>query len=236
MKARQTCYIDNGNDSNNDRRFRTPPTRPILTSRPIYHSMSVMLHIEQTADLCLLRSDGIQLAFVFDRDRWRHEISVCQPAGWQTLLWSVEGASDEAVPPSPAFQELRLEQIAEETWEYQLFGRAGSAVYSAAIRFEAANQFVSFDVAARGQREGAALCYGSTYDSAEIASPYVITPANSDTQAQWSDPTTNPAMPHGVSRRLTYGSFGLKSADGVAAPRSVRWQYNFQRVYSGFVE
>ena len=99
-------------------------------------------------------------------------------------LCSCEGASENATPPSPAFQDLRWEPQTLETatsspslktsddeiavGEFQLFGQCGRQVYSAAVRCSA--QQIDFDLCVR-VRGGEPFQLLSSYDSpAAVAS------------------------------------------------------------------
>lgn len=111
----------------------------------------------------------MRLVFQLVGDRWQHAVALRGPDGWQPLLASIEGSPEQLVPPSPTFQELRLERIDAETAEFQVFGRAGHGVYSAAIRVSGADQSIDFDVAARATRTEGALCCSSRYASPHAA-------------------------------------------------------------------
>lgn len=92
------------------------------------------------------------LRLTFDKslgDRWQHSIDVRIGGDWRLLLASVEGTADETDPPSPAFQDLRLEIIDPQTAEFQLFGQAGRRVYSSAVRFDGSRGEIDFDVCCR---------------------------------------------------------------------------------------
>lgn len=123
-----------------------------------------MLEIEKSAGAYVARCGELLLKFEYSTDRWRHELAIRRNGGWQALLSSKEGAADDALPPSPAFQDLRLEPISDEISEFQLFGQAGKGIYSAAVRFDGYSGTITFDVAARANRAGAEIHDGSHYE------------------------------------------------------------------------
>lgn len=94
----------------------------------------------------------LRLVFSHAVDRWSHSIAVAVDGEWQTLLSSVEGGAADPWPPSPAFQDLRLETIDQTTQEFQLMGQCGTGVYSAAIRCDLARSTIDFDVCLRVRR------------------------------------------------------------------------------------
>jgi hypothetical protein len=122
-----------------------------------------MLTLQQTCEFCTVRTGTIELTFRFETDRWGHEIDLLVGATRHRLLTSREGLPDDPVPPSPPFQELRVERPGEGLCEIQLFGRAGDGAYSAAVRFDAAAGVIDFDVCARRNRPAAAVCVMSRY-------------------------------------------------------------------------
>lgn len=198
------------------------------------------MEVEQSADVNALRTGDLELTFRYDRDRWRHELAVRAESGWQTVLMSVEGLPDQALPPSPSFQDLRLERIDDETGEFQLFGQAGKAVYSAAIRFDGRLQTISFDVAARAQREGAERCAESRYEPAPPVKPsdvhaagnVALTAGGSSLILSASEPGTviSAAPPTGSDLApMIVAGFSLESTSGDAhPPRNARWQYEIR--------
>ena len=113
-----------------------------------------MLHVDQSPHACELQSNGLRLSFDFSPgDRWQHGLDVLSDNEWRRVLTSVEGLPDEPHPPSPAFQDLRLERIDSHTAEVQLFGQSGQRVYSAAVRFDGSRDEIDFDVCCRLPRQ-----------------------------------------------------------------------------------
>jgi hypothetical protein len=200
-----------------------------------------MLEVEQSAAASTLRSGNLQLSFHYDRDRWRHVLAIRGETGWETVLTSIEGSPEQTLPPSPSFQDLRLERIDSETGEFQLFGQAGQAVYSAAIRFDGKSQAISFDIAARAQREGGERCAMTRYElspsvsvkNSEAPEKQVLgtvcgTLVLSVPQGIVIDRSAHPSEPG--SSRLTvamHGHSGGTSGDGTPS-RNARWQYEIR--------
>lgn len=195
------------------------------------------LEVEQSADLNALQTCDLQLTFRYERDRWRHELSVRGESGWQTVLMSIEGLPDQVLPPSPSFQDLRLERIDDETAEFQLFGQAGKAVYSAAVRFNGRSQSISFDVAARAQQERAERSATSQYD---LSPPVVVSthgPSNrislsagcgalivSASRPEISGPNSL-RTETGPGRSLVIEGHSAATSGNAVPPRNARWQY-----------
>jgi hypothetical protein len=201
-----------------------------------------MLEVEQSADASSLRAGDLRLTFRYERDRWRHELAVRSESGWQTILTSIEGSPDEALPPSPSFQDLRLERIDDETGEFQLFGQAGHAVYSAAIRFDGRSQTISFDIAARAQRDRAERCATSLYELSPLVNASeigiaenvllsagcgsLVLSASLGTVADSSAPASGADL----HRTIVIGCRSEATSGDAPPPRNARWQYAFRLV------
>jgi hypothetical protein len=196
-----------------------------------------MIELEETPGLYCLSAGGLRIAFHHVGDRWNHTLSVRHATSWQALFTSVEGLPNDAIPPSPAFQDLRWELIAEDIHEFQLFGQAGKGVYSAAIRVDGRAQVVFFDIAARSQREGAGLCVWSTYETVapgpvsideapgdlmvlgEFGALILVPIAPALTWVMAGAPGTN------MSAKATVGSPAAERAENSVPPRNARWRY-----------
>jgi hypothetical protein len=110
-----------------------------------------MLTLSQDSRQCLLTWDCWRLEFVWQGDRWSHAL-------WQDLNGvrrdshtSLEGTTEQSWPTSPAFQDLHTERIRPDCCEIQLLGQAGKNHYSGAIRCDAAQNVIDFDLAVRIQ-------------------------------------------------------------------------------------
>ena len=133
-----------------------------------------MIVVEASAEAYVLRCAGLEFSFRFVGDRWHHFVSAVQNGSSLPLFASSEGTATDVVLPSPAFQDLRFEELREGVFEFQLLGQAGKGVYSAAVRFDGQERSITFDVCARGRSNDMPLCIASRYFLAEgIATPIV---------------------------------------------------------------
>lgn len=199
-----------------------------------------MLEIEKSAGTYIARSSDLRLRFEYREDRWCHEV-VCGTGGRSVILSSEEGTPNDPCPPCPAFQELRLETINADVCEFQLFGQAGKGIYSAAVRFDGNSGTITFDIAARANRAGAALCDRSTYviqpmalvSKSEVGLRFNLPggavqlslTTSAGTKTEESDVVMSEAR--GAQRIL----IGQLTAGGTNAPRTAqnaRWEYAFR--------
>jgi hypothetical protein len=198
-----------------------------------------MIEVEKSADQYALRDDCLEIEFQFVGDRWQHSIALRYGNGWLPVLISEEGQPADAALPSPAFQDLRVEQLAEEVFEFQLMGQSGKGVYSAAVRFDAAERTHDFDLCARGPIADSLLCTVSTY---RLAGPERLTvTSNADSAVLTSGEgrlirvapvliAGNPAGECRVTgdaseRRLSVGCFGVRASNSNEKTASIRWRY-----------
>lgn len=196
-----------------------------------------MLEIEQSAERLGVRSDRIELAFHYGSDRWSHELSVLEGDGWTRLIRSVEGGAEDLIPPSPALQDLRLEQLGERVFEFQGMGQAGAAIYSAAIRLDVAAGEVAFDLCVRGKRADSAIQAQARY--AVLAG--IPVPDRDDATAVVKCSTTrlrvvptrieaHPAcecrwIESAGTRQIAAGVYPVATYASETQPRSIRWAY-----------
>lgn len=125
-----------------------------------------MTTVEQSADRCVVSTASLRLSFEHIADRWRHVVEVFENGEWHTALTSLEGVPSDTVPHSPPFQELRLEQIDEQTHEFQLFGRGSGHVYSAAVRIDGSLGCIDCDVCVKPRHAGLVSVAVSSYEFA----------------------------------------------------------------------
>lgn len=123
-----------------------------------------LLTVKQTADSYVVASATLRLIFERAADRWRHIVDVFANDDWLTVLTSVEGTPSETLPPSPPFQELRLEQLDDITHEFQLFGRGAGHVYSAAVRVDGVAASIDCDLCVKPRHPGLIERAVSTYE------------------------------------------------------------------------
>lgn len=106
----------------------------------------------------------VQLIWSRTADRWGHELR----CGDRKILASVEGTASEAFPPSPAYQEMLVEQFSAETFEYQLMGQAGKTIYSASVTVSPQQQCIEFDCCARIKVDSAETRAIATYRGSQL--------------------------------------------------------------------
>lgn len=201
-----------------------------------------MLETERSSGTLRVRSDNLELVFHHRGDRWIHELLVRQGDRWQWLIRSIEGAADDPIPPSPPLQDLRLEQLGEELFEFQGMGQAGGAIYSAAIRVDPAHREIFFDLCLRGKRADSLLQPQSTYEVTNEATAFnpmgpclTLTAALAQLQAI---PEQIEAQPLGACRhttregthRITVACSPIETCGAGLRPRTVRWGYRLRLV------
>jgi hypothetical protein len=123
--------------------------------------------VESSSEVYVLRRHQIELSFHHMGDRWQHQISVLCARDWRILISSEEGSDSSGRLVSPPLQDLRLEELGDGVFEFQLLGQAASGVYSAAVRFNGSTRKIEFDVCARGLKPGAALCMATRYQAGD---------------------------------------------------------------------
>jgi hypothetical protein len=122
-----------------------------------------MIVVEKSAGAYTLGDAQFELAFRHVGDRWQHCVSVANRGEWFPLLTSVEGTPADAGPPSPPWQDLRFEQLADNVFEFQLMGQSRKGVYSAAVRLDGDAGTIDFDLCSRGRSQESPLCTASSY-------------------------------------------------------------------------
>ena len=122
-----------------------------------------MVLVERSAEKYLLLNDELAISYRYTGDRWRHDISVLCPDGREITVASDEGADAAGRLTSPALQDLRLEELGNGVFEFQLLGQGNSAIYSAAVRFDGPARRIDFDYCARAAKSGATVCTASRY-------------------------------------------------------------------------
>lgn len=190
----------------------------------------------------------LRIAFEYTGDRWRHTVFLREGNQWRLLLTTVEGTPAEAAPPSPAFQELRVENIESalpgrnvlRACVVQLFGQSGKDVYSAAVEVDQEHGTMDFDVALRSKHPERLAGAYSTYrlepgwrfsagpDGSQIAldsadgKPRVMiqsTPIAEGPGSRFEE------LHMDGGRGFRVGSIATSAWDAPARPRSVRWRY-----------
>ncbi len=163
-------------------------------------------------------------------DRWQHEFL----HGDTVVLASVEGAANDAFPPSPAYQEMLVEPVAEGVTEYQLMGQSGKTIYSASVRVSEGTQLIEFDCCARIKVEAADSSAIATYQVSGPANLHVAGPGKpiwrGEGVAVWLE--TVAPRPEGLEARQGNGlwSVGWHAPRGIDRVRgsSFRWMYRLR--------
>lgn len=103
------------------------------------------------AVLTLPARGGATLRVVFARagDRFTHRVEVGQDGGWQVVAEALEGALDDAWPPSPPLQQLHTEARAADQTVALLVGMAGRGHWSLVVEPTADGTAFLFDAACR---------------------------------------------------------------------------------------
>lgn len=102
---------------------------------------------QRGTDTIAIASSELKIVFVRSADRFCHYIAD-SAAEEAALLASVEGAADDAWPPSPPWQEVHVERRGELQVAL-LVGRAGRSHWSMSVEPDAVENGLLFDVACR---------------------------------------------------------------------------------------
>lgn len=185
-----------------------------------------MLEVTQQPRQSVFAWPGWRFEFVWRSDRWQHVLFQAQPQGWQPVLESVEGTAEQPWPASPAFQNAYIERQSPTCAEVQLLGQAGKNHYSAAIRCDAAENMIEFDMAVRIHAEPAAPLLMSAYHAA---------PPLPGRTCDWTlTPETLPGQPPIVSdwtpgsstaTNLTLSMVDLSALKMEKQRATLRWKY-----------
>ncbi|MBC8352738.1 MAG: hypothetical protein H8E66_12150 [Planctomycetes bacterium] len=92
---------------------------------------------------------GLQVQFFWHQDRHCHTISLLVDDRRIPVFESVEGSNVEDWPPSPALQQLSVEELRPDTLVGLLVGMAGKSHYSISIEPTSGRAAFVFDVACR---------------------------------------------------------------------------------------
>lgn len=128
------------------------------------------------------------------------------------LLESIEGTPDDDWPPSPALQELHLEERPDGRRLALLVGMAGTSHWSLSVELDPVQRRALFDVACRVKRPPGKL--GSAYRQLTGA----VTPTNIASASEASQ------LAH---RRIE------ADVDRIAVPATVRWRYAISAAETG---
>ncbi len=198
-----------------------------------------MITFEKSPETFIVRNTNLELAFSHLGDRWQHRVSVRTNGRWLPLLISEEGAANAECLPSPAYQDLRCEELPGGAFEFQLLGQAGRAIYSAAVRFDDGTQTIDFDVCARAPTTKTDITTKGHYflvndDSAidveRRAGSLIVLRAASGIEINPMTICGNPpsecrSIDEGTVRRIVAGCFEAPASDGCGRGVGVRWRY-----------
>ena len=151
-----------------------------------------------------LRAGGVEVAFLWAGDRWRHVVSVAGGIDLESVEGPAEPAGDARWPASPALTEVSRVTAGGRPAILGL-GLAGRSHFSLSVAAhpEAADTLL-FEVACRIQEQPAWL--GSTYRSA-------------DGLVQTAPPPTGADLPRTVQWAYHLGVDGLVPLPTAAGPR-----------------
>jgi hypothetical protein len=197
-----------------------------------------MITLEKSPEAFTLRGADLEISFRHAGDRWQHQMSVRGNGQWIPLLLSEEGAADAEELPSPAFQDLRCEELPGGAFEFQLLGQASQSIYSAAVRFDDGVETIDFDVCARARAMQSHFSGKSHYlladDSAitveQRADSLIVSRGTAGIEIKpvaipGNPPGTCRIMAAGTVRRVVAGCFEVPVSGGCGRGVSVRWRY-----------
>ena len=107
---------------------------------------------------------GLQTSMQWKDDRYIHVVDWVAGEQAFRLLESVEGTDEDCWPPSPALQDLSVEQRTQSRQVGLMVGMAGNSHWSMSIENDNAQRSLLFDVACRVADEEAGSL-GTTYRS-----------------------------------------------------------------------
>jgi len=107
----------------------------------------------------------LSVEFRREQDRFAHAILVSEDQQVVQRLDSLEGTGQDLWPPSPALQQLNIQQIANDRQAALMVGMAGKSHFSLSVTVEPESRQIVFDVACNYKMPPSFL--GSTYRLAE---------------------------------------------------------------------
>jgi hypothetical protein len=108
----------------------------------------------------VLECGELRVAFDWRVDRYGHRIEQLVDGQWRPVLESLEGSSDDDWPPSPALQDIHIEERSTARVAL-LVGKSGTSHWSVSVEPIAARRAFAFDIACRIHRSPQWL--GSVY-------------------------------------------------------------------------
>jgi hypothetical protein len=106
---------------------------------------------------------GLRATFLWDEDRYGHEIACLDRRSVAVCLAAESGRERDPWPASPALQQLSVQDVKAGRRGVLLVGMAGTSHWSQTVEADAATTSLTFDVACRVQRQPQWL--GSSYQT-----------------------------------------------------------------------
>lgn len=166
---------------------------------------------------------GLRVTFVWHRDRFAHTIAAVNGDVITPLLASEEGLADNSWPPSPALQELSIEQRSETNRVALLVGMAGTSHWSLSVEADDSCRRLIFDVAARVKELPVQLA--SSYRT--MARP-VVDENSISTTFDGIDLLSFNVVEATSGTKIIRSPAGMRvlvNKDEAEFPATVRWQY-----------
>jgi hypothetical protein len=161
----------------------------------------------------LLETAGLRVRFLWNTDRYGHEIWLPDGADWSCALSSLEGSPQDDWPASPPLQSLAIDHRDDGTSVALLVGMAGKSHWSASLQIDPQLPGVRFDVACR-VRDPQAGPLGSIYQVLAHRSPDIAF------DLEPGEPFA-PALLERESGLIKI----VVAASPAEAPRTIRWRY-----------
>ncbi len=183
---------------------------------------------QHTLDAVDQQGRGLRVTFLWHRDRFAHTIAACDGQRLVPLLASIEGADRDDWPPSPALQQLSIEDRGGGKCVALLVGMAGTSHWSVSAETMPDSRRVVFDVACRIRQTPQQL--GSGYRTI-VAPPSLLESASmmlevSDERCRLQcEPAGNHAVATLASR--SDGVAVVPARGQATLPTTVRWKYSF---------
>ena len=155
---------------------------------------------------------GLRVTFVWQRDRFAHQVAAVHADRTVPLLVSVEGSDQDNWPPSPALQSVHIEDRPTANQVALLVGMAGTSHWSASVEIDTDRTSVLFDVACRVKDKP--LRVGSRYCIAEL-------PTDIDVQIDAAGQEFDKLIVQRSQDKIDL----VVSLTSAVLPTTLRWQY-----------
>jgi len=204
-----------------------------------------MSHSNPTTELISVVSPlgfGLQARFIWDRDRYRHQIEVVSPGVVRPLLQSIEGRDQEDWPASPPIQHVNLCTIQSDSQHGRvamLSGAAGDShwsicvtirdPYDTSVDFPDVDWGLVFDVACRVNRPPKRAC--SSYQA--LSAPVAISEKYNRAHIP-ADSVGCSILPHNARLEMNVSGTVCPTLQCIAEqlpvtfPATIRWHYGLR--------